>query len=520
MHLNYYFLRQLSIELKERLLGGVFIEAFSQEKDELIICFKLNSGHAFFIRATLTSNFTCLSFPDDFKRSRKNSVNLFEELENLRISDVYQFKNERAFQINFENNLGLLFKLHGNRSNVILNQDGSITKLFNSRLTKDNLIEIHKLDRSAEYNFEAFQKDPNLKKHFPTFGKVVKEWLNQLGYDNLDIYAKWDLLLKTKSLLEKPQYFLHQIKAKPTFSLLEFKNTKKLSSNPIEAINQFYDEFSRVYFFQLKKDQTLKTLIKRQKQIENYISRSRSKLESLRQSVQPKEIGDILMANLHAIKPGELEVELFNFYSNENLKIRLNRNLSPQKNAENYYRKGKNRRIEEEKIMESIESKTQSLSNLKSLVTQVELSGSHKILNQLIKEDGSTTKSTEKLKSLPYREFLRNGFKIWVGKSAKLNDELSLKYRHKEDLWLHAKDVAGSHVLVKYDSSRSFDKQIIEKAAEIAAYYSKRKTDSLAPVAYTLAKFVRKKKGSPPGTVLIEKEKVILVAPKDPSQIA
>jgi predicted ribosome quality control (RQC) complex YloA/Tae2 family protein len=117
-------------------------------------------------------------------------------------------------------------------------------------------------------------------------------------------------------------------------------------------------------------------------------------------------------------------------------------------------------------------------------------------------------------KPLPYHEFEFQGFKIWVGKNAISNDQLTLKYSHKEDLWLHARDVAGSHVIIKYQSGKPFPKTVIERAAQLAAYNSKRKTDTLCPVAYTPRKYVRKRKGDPAGAVIVEREEVIMVEPK------
>ena len=106
-----------------------------------------------------------------------------------------------------------------------------------------------------------------------------------------------------------------------------------------------------------------------------------------------------------------------------------------------------------------------------------------------------------------------HGFKIWIGKNAQHNDTLTLKHTFKDDLWLHAKDVAGSHVVIKYQSGKPFPKEVIERAAQLAAYHSKRKTDTLCPVAYTSKKFVRKRKGDPAGAVVVEREDVILVEP-------
>jgi predicted ribosome quality control (RQC) complex YloA/Tae2 family protein len=105
------------------------------------------------------------------------------------------------------------------------------------------------------------------------------------------------------------------------------------------------------------------------------------------------------------------------------------------------------------------------------------------------------------------------GIRIWIGKNAQSNDTLTLKYGYKEDLWLHAKDVAGSHVLIKHQAGKPFPKDVVEHAAQLAAYYSKRKNESLCPVAITPRKFVRKRKGDKPGAVVVDREEVVMVEP-------
>jgi predicted ribosome quality control (RQC) complex YloA/Tae2 family protein len=125
----------------------------------------------------------------------------------------------------------------------------------------------------------------------------------------------------------------------------------------------------------------------------------------------------------------------------------------------------------------------------------------------------STTKKKQEAPA-PYREFEFNGYKIWVGKSAEGNDTLTLRYGYKEDLWLHAKDVAGSHVLIKHQSGKNFPKDVIERGAQLAAFFSKRKNETLCPVSVTPRKYVRKRKGDPAGAVVVEREEVVMVVPR------
>ena len=102
-----------------------------------------------------------------------------------------------------------------------------------------------------------------------------------------------------------------------------------------------------------------------------------------------------------------------------------------------------------------------------------------------------------------------------MGKSAAANYELTMRHSHKNDLWLHAKDVSGSHVLIKWKPGKEYSMSLIKHASALAAYYSKLKGSNLVPVSYTPRKFVRKPKGSAPGQVIVEKEEVLLVEPSN-----
>ena len=116
MHQNYYFFKQLAPRLNQELTGKKFIEAFSQEKDEIVLVFAESQidevlQNPFFIKATLRPDFACLSFPDKFDRARRNSVNLFTHLYDQPILHVRVFTNERAIEIIFKSGEVLVLKL-------------------------------------------------------------------------------------------------------------------------------------------------------------------------------------------------------------------------------------------------------------------------------------------------------------------------------------------------------------------------------------------------------------------------
>ena len=231
----------------------------------------------------------------------------------------------------------------------------------------------------------------------------------------------------------------------------------------------------------------------------------------------PDEIANIIMANLGLIQSGLDKVTLSDIYQSGLIEIKLNPKLSPQKNAENYYRKSKNRHQEIENLNNNIREKEKLINELSAEVLEVEAIEDHKALRKYQK--AHKTEKTVKNKQLAknYHEVFVDGWQILIGKNAKANDKLTLKVAKKDDLWLHAKDVSGSHVVIRQIPGQNYPNHIIETAAAYAAFYSKRKTETLCPVIYTPKKFVRKAKGAPFGQVLVEKEQIVLVKPQEPT---
>jgi predicted ribosome quality control (RQC) complex YloA/Tae2 family protein len=514
MHNNYYFLRQLSSELKKRLAGFELAVCFSQNKDELILGF-FSGPKEFYIKAILISSFTSLSFPNDFKRSKKNSVDLFKDLIGLKVKGIVQHLNERSFHIEFENNYKLMFKMHGRRSNIILFKNDKLVSLFNNQLRNDLSIDILKVDRILDQSLEAFGNiNKDFFQLFPTFGKPIEAYVTRQIHGAETIGEKWTILKKILNNLEQPEFIIKAIEKKTILTLFNEEEYLFKTRDPIEALNYFTHGFLTSDGFELEKEKIIHELEKKKIKAESYIQDLHERLNKIQIEFKYDEIANIIMANMHAIPAHAASAELLNFYTNQKINIKLKKNLSAQKNAEEYYRKSKNQKIEVEKIKENIDNKVEDIKNISIHLYEIEKITLSKEFRKYLKEHSLSKERKEDKEPELFKYFTFEGFEILVGKNAKNNDLLTQKYTYKEDLWLHARDVSGSHVVVKYQSGKKFPKTVIQKAAELAAYYSKRRTDTLCPVIYTAKKFVRKKKGAPDGSVVVEKEDVMMVEPK------
>ncbi|MBK6264179.1 DUF814 domain-containing protein [Marivirga sp. S37H4] len=517
MHNNYYAFRILVRELRSELIGKKLNACFSQSKDELILVFRNNiADKGFHIKASLTPEFSCLCFPRDFARTKKNSVDLFHEFIEQPLKEIIQYENERSFSLHFENGLSLLFKMHGNRSNIIAFEGNQPYKLFRSNFPQDLSLKPEELHRSLQQDKNHFfDVEGNYKKLFPTFGKLISKYFDSLHLSQKPLDEQWEIIsLLLHDLLNPTTYYTILWDDEIYFSLLPIGEVLKEEDSIIEGITQFYYIYSKENFIRKEKKQLLKVLEKKRNQNINYINKSKNKLQEIKDKPGYNELADIIMANMHQIPHRAKEVELLNFYTNEMVTIPLKSNLSPQKNAENLYRKSKNQKIELQQIQEAITAKESILERIEREIDAVNAAEDIKSIKSLIRNNPKAEHAQVE-ERVPYKKFETAGFTILVGKGARENDELTLKYAKKDDLWLHAKDVSGSHVILKHQSNKPFPQEVIEKAAQLAAFYSKRKTDSLTPVIVTPKKFVRKPKGLPPGLVHVDKENTILVSPND-----
>lgn len=520
MHFNYHFLKFLCPALEARFLGSEIVECFSQNKDELIIGFT-SDNHDCYIQANLLPSISCLAFPDDFKRGKRNTVSLFPFLIGQKVHKISPITFERGFVIYLESGDSILFKLHGTRSNLLFFKFGEEMpfKLFRNDLKDDWSICIKNLAKDLELSRETFESlEGNASKFLPTLGKIPREWLKEKGYIQSNIEEKWVLIQGLLDILEGSLFAIIESGKEHFLTLLPSEQAVFKTADPIIAINTLFRYLVVIQAFQRDKQHWIKIFEDQKKKTSNYIQKTTEKLRILESDISPAQLADVIMANLHQIDKNAEEVTLFNFYTNQDQIIKLKRGLSPQMIAENLYRKSKNRKIELDQLYQNLDDKENLLPKTEELLVQLAATVDFRDLKSFVKEHNLISQEKEKQEQVPFKRFDVEGFEVIVGKSAKSNDEMLRYFAWKEDLWLHAKDVSGSHVIIKYKSGMKFPKTVIERAAELAAYYSKNKSETLAAVMYTPAKYVRKVKGSAAGAVMVDKESVVIVPPKGPKE--
>lgn len=264
--------------------------------------------------------------------------------------------------------------------------------------------------------------------------------------------------------------------------------------------------------------------------VRNELKKNRTKLKKLQRTLAETENadeyrikGEILTTYLNQVTRGETEVTLPNFYDeNRDLKIQLSNQLSPNQNAQKYfkrYQKAKNAVIY---VNEQLKITAADVDYFTNIMAQIELAAPKDLIDIRLElqqggylRDHDHQKKAKKQKrqkvSKPDRFTASDGTKISVGKNNLQNDQLSLHTAKRTDIWLHVKDMPGSHVIIHADNPT--DATIME-AANLAAYFSKGRESSNVPVDYLPVKRLHKPNGAKPGYVIFTGQRTVYVTPQ------
>lgn len=221
-----------------------------------------------------------------------------------------------------------------------------------------------------------------------------------------------------------------------------------------------------------------------------------------------KVYGELINTYGYNVEPGAKSMEALNYYTNETVTIPLDDTLTPQENAQKYFEKyGKLKRTYEALSELTIQVK-EEIEHLESILTALDIAMQEEDLTQIkeelvesgyIRRKGTSKKA--KITSRPFHYLSSDGFHIYVGKNNLQNDELTFKFATGGDWWFHAKQMPGSHVILKTEGVEVPDRAF-EEAARLAAYYSKGRDQDKVEIDYIQKKHVKKPAGAKPGFVV------------------
>ena len=235
-----------------------------------------------------------------------------------------------------------------------------------------------------------------------------------------------------------------------------------------------------------------------------------------------RQLGDIVTANLHRITKGQKFVEAEDFYDEEMKKIAipLSEVLSPQQNAAKYYKDYTRMKNAEKELTRQLQLGAEELSYLQSVLEELDRAQVDAELEEIRQElqlggylRGDSGKKRMRQSKLPPMRFeSTDGYPIYVGRNNRQNDELTFKLARKDDLWLHAQKVHGSHVIISCGGTTPPD-DTITQAAQLAAYYAESTGGQNLPVDVTPVKQVKKTPGGKPGMVIYHTYRTVIVNP-------
>lgn len=252
---------------------------------------------------------------------------------------------------------------------------------------------------------------------------------------------------------------------------------------------------------------------KRLKKAEKKLEALRAELEEAQKFRQFRECGELILANLHSLKKGLAECRLPGArYDGTIVTIQLNPALTPSRNAKEYFDKARKAEGALRIIKKRIAEQTAETARLKELEGQIVEAG--------LPDLAAAQKQRSKTGKLTFRLYkLEGGWQVYVGKSAMSNDELTFSFARKDDLWFHAWQASGSHLILRAPQKGMVaDKETLEIAASLAAYFSKAKGSGKVPVIYTEVRHLRKVK-KVAGKVIYAKEKELMIEPKSPNKL-
>lgn len=290
---------------------------------------------------------------------------------------------------------------------------------------------------------------------------------------------------------------------------LESENGRKYFETLNDGLNAYFKTTITSNVISEKKKNLLKYVdsqIKKFKKIEKNIKVDLKKNENFENY---KNIGDILAANMHQIKYGIKKVTVFDFYNNQQITINLDPLLSPNDNLNFYYNKynkGKRTISALNSRFLDIQNEIKYFEEIKMFIEKEnDFIGIEEIENELnLTNNGNKSKNKIKLNKPKKRDLLSfdyNGFQIFVGRNNKENEEISFSKGQPNDIWLHIKDIPGSHVLI-LRNNQELPNDVLLHAANLACEYSKAKKGDKVTVDYCERKFVKKIKNSKPGNVI------------------
>ncbi len=548
----------LAKELNEHILNGRISKIAQPENDELLLTIKGNSGQVRLLLSA-SASLPLIYLTKTNKPSPMTAPNfcmlLRKHIANGRITKITQPHMERIinFEIEHLNELGdlchkrLIIEIMGKHSNIIFcDEEGkiidsikhipaqisSVREVLPGRMyfIPETQEKYNPLETSqAEFLDKVFSKPQNLTKSIYTTYTgispvIASELCHRAGLEGerptaavseeerLHLYHHFDWLMEDVREGRFTPNIIKNGKQPVEFAAVSLTQYAEMDVTEYDAISQVLETFYA--------DKDIYTRIRQKsvdlrKVVNTVLERSRKKydlqLKQLKDTDKRdkyKVYGELINTYGYGLAEGAKSLTALNYYTNEEITIPLDTQLTPLENAQKYFDRYNKLKRTYEALTELIKETQEEMEHLESISASLDIAISEDDLTQIKQEltqfgyiKKKHTGKKEKIKSKPFHYLSTDGFHIYIGKNNFQNDELTFKFATGSDWWFHAKGIPGSHVVVKTNGEELPDRAF-EEAGRLAAYYSKGRENDKVEIDYLEKKNVKKPNGSKPGFVV------------------
>ena len=538
-------------ELNQTLQNGRVTKISQPYPNEVILTIRANrtnypvllSANPRYARFQITQiPYTNPAVPTNF------TMMLRKYLEGAKLLKIKQLDNDRVVYFEFltRNELGdklpllLSAEIMGRYSNVILINQSTNKIIDTIKHVGMDQNRYRTLLPGATYRQPPTQNKENpFEQESNTFEKLIQKYPNRevladsllkqyQGISRDNALALADKLHSSNNFVQAFNDFLAMTEDPiPTmngnnFSIFADNPNDKKFTTLSEMLDVFYHTKANRDRVQQQGGQLLHVIRKNLQRNKKKLKKLSNELKATENADEYRIKGEVLTTYLYQIKRGMTKITLPNFYdNNKEITISLSNQLSPSQNAQKYFKKYQKLKNAVTFVNEQIELTKKEVAYLEEIQTQIELA-TPADLNDIkteLQQEGYIKKKQQKSKhssrvkiNKPESFIASDGTEILVGKNNLQNEKLTLHTAKKADIWLHAKNIPGSHVIIK--SNNPSDETLFE-AAMLAAYFSKFRSSANVPIDYVQVKNIRKPNGSKPGFVIYEGQKTLTVTPTE-----
>ena len=547
-------------ELSDKLTGGRIRKIAQPENDELILTIKSAEGN-FRLLISASASLPLIYLTETNKPSPLTAPNfcmlLRKHIENGRIVKISQPGLERIIRFDIEHldELGdlrcktLIIEIMGKHSNIIFcdEQNRIIDSIKHVSLQMSSVREVLP---GRTYFIPVTQEKANpLELSLETFSELVGSKSTKLAkaiytsYTGISPVAANEVVFRSGLNEEMSGNSLSELEMLHLFKTFSYYMEDVKSGNftpqivyngkaPVEYSaltltmyqdfeNVSHESISHILETYYAERNTVTRIRQRsvdlRKIVQTALDRSRKKYDLQAKQLKDTEkrdtyriYGELLTTYGYSAKPGSKSLDVLNYYTNEELTIPLDPQISALENAKKYFDKYNKLKRTYEAVSELLKETGDEVEHLDSISTALDIALSEEDLVEIkeeLMEYGYIKKrhpggKKPKITSKPFHYVSSDGYHMYVGKNNFQNEELTFKFAAGNDWWFHAKGIPGSHVIVKTEGNDDMPDTTFEEAGRLAAYYSQSRENEKVEIDYIQKKHVKKPKGGKPGFVV------------------